>query len=68
MRLPGLDVSFGLAASAGDILIKDTGVADLQVCDDEGRVGHSRADFDACDDPFDAAPARGPVEELLEAA
>src|SRR5208282_6216408 len=27
-----------------------------------------RADFDACDDPLDPAPAFGPIEELLEAA
>src|ERR1700730_8221802 len=66
MRLPGLDVIFGLAAPAVDIFVKHAGVADLQVRDD--RVGPLRADFDACDDPLDAAPAFGPIEELLEAA
>src|SRR6266536_2176739 len=68
MRLPGLDVIFGLAAPAVDIFVKHAGVADLQVRDDEARVGPFRADFDACDDPLDAAPAFGPIEELLEAA
>ena len=40
----------------------------LQIGDDEARVGAFRAGFDARDDPLDAAPARGAVEELLEAA
>jgi len=68
MRLPRFDVVFGLAAPAIDILVKDTGVARFQIGDDKACVGPFRADFDACDDPLDAAPARGPVEELLEAA
>src|SRR5664280_645473 len=68
MRLPGFDVVFRLAAPAVDILVKDAGVARFQIGDDEACVGPFRADFDACDDPLDAAPARGPVEELLEAA
>ena len=68
MRLPRLDVIFGLASPAVDILVKDTGVAELQVRDDEARVWPFRADFDARDDPLDAAPARSSVEELLEAA
>ena len=68
MRLPRFDVVFSLAAPAVDILVKDTGVARFQIGDDEACVGPFRADFDACDDPLDAAPARGPVEELLEAA
>ena len=59
---------FGLAAPAVDILVKDTSVADLQVRDDEACIGPFRADFDACNDPLDAAPTRSPVEELLEAA
>ncbi len=63
-----LMVIFGLAPPAVDILVKDTGVADLQVRDDEARVRPFRADFDACDDPLDPAPAFGPIEELLEAA
>ena len=48
-----LDVIFGLAPPAVDILVKDTGVADLQVRDDEARVRPFRADFDACDDPLE---------------
>ena len=62
------DVIFGLASPWIDILVKDTGVAELQVRDDEARVWPFRADFDARDDPLDAAPARSSVEELLEAA
>jgi hypothetical protein len=57
MRLPGLDVIFGLAAPTVGILVKDTGVAGLQIRDDEARVGPFHADFDACDDPLGAAPA-----------
>ena len=49
-------------------LVKYTGVADLQVGDDEACVGPFRAGLDTGDDPLDAAPAGGPVEELLEAA
>src|ERR1700688_3443250 len=68
MRLPGLDVVFLLAAPAVDMLVKYTGIADLQVGDNEACVGPVRAGLDAGYDPLDAAPARGPVEELLEAA
>src|SRR3981081_4933998 len=68
MRLPGLDMVFRLAAPAVDILVKYTGVADLQVGDDEVCVGPFRAGLHTGDDPLDAAPAGGPVEELLEAA
>src|SRR5271170_7969802 len=68
MRLPGLDVVFRFTAPAVDILVKYTGVADLQVGDDEACVGPFRASLDAGDDPLDAAPTGGPVEELLEAA
>src|ERR1700730_13402245 len=68
MRLPGLDMVFRLAAPAVDILVKYTGVADLQVGDDEACVGPFRAGLHTGDDPLDAAPAGGPVEELLEAA
>ena len=59
---------FRFAAPAVDILVKYTGVADLQVGDDEACVGPFRASLDAGDDPLDAAPIGGPVEELLEAA
>src|SRR5271168_2716291 len=68
MSFPRLNMVFGLAASAIDVLIKDTGVWDPQVGDDEACVGALRADFDAGDDALDAAPARGPVVKLLEAA
>src|SRR5208337_731546 len=68
MRLPGLDVVFRFAAPAVDILVKYTGVADLQVGDDEACVGPFRAGLDTGNDPLDAAPTRGPVEELLKAA
>src|ERR1022692_1089019 len=68
MRLPGLDVIFGLAAPAVDILIEHARIAGVEIGDDEACVGPVRAGFDAGDDALDAAPARGPVEELLEAA
>ena len=68
MRLPRLDVIFGLAAPAIDILVERAGVALLQIGDDEARVGSFRAGLDAGDDALDAAPARGPVVKLLEAA
>src|SRR3977135_3814640 len=68
MRLPGLDVVFRLAAPAVDILVKYTDVADLQAGDEEACVGPFHAGLHAGDDPLDAAPAGGPVEELLEAA
>src|SRR3981081_3059789 len=57
MRLPGLDMVFRLAAPAVDILVKYTGVADLQVGDDEACVGPFRAGLHTGDDPLDAAPA-----------
>src|ERR1700731_4179406 len=66
MRLPGLDVIFGLAAPAVDIFVKHAGVADLQVRDDEARVGPLRADFDAYDDPLDAAPVLAPSKNSLK--
>ena len=58
MRLPRLDVIFGLAAPAVDVLIKGHGRCVFSDCgDDEARVWPFRADFDARDDPLDAAPA-----------
>src|SRR3954451_23061868 len=68
MGLPGLDVIFGLAAPTVDILIEHPRIAGVEIGNDEACVGPVRASFDAGNDPFDAAPARGPVEELLEAA
>jgi hypothetical protein len=38
-------------------LLKDTGVAELQVGDDDPRSRFFLADFDGCEDPLDAAPA-----------
>src|SRR5271166_5098674 len=68
MRLPGFDVVFGMAAPAIDILVERASVAFVQIGDDEARVGPFRANFDAGDDALDAAPTRGPVIELAEAA
>ncbi len=59
MRLPRLDVIFGLAAPVIDILERDTGIEELQVRDDKARVRPFRADFAARDNPLDAAPVRG---------
>ncbi len=56
---------FGLAAPAMDILIKNAGVAALQVRDDEAWVEPVRAGLDAGDDLLDAALAFGAVEALL---
>ena len=66
--LPGFDVVLGLTAPAVDILVEPTGVALLQIGDDEARVRTLRADLDAGDDALDAAPTRGPVVKLLEPA
>src|ERR1700739_438938 len=68
MGLPRLDVVFGLAAPAIDVFIEHASVAFAQIGDDEARVGSFRAYFDAGDDPLDATPALGTVEELLEAS
>ena len=56
----------GLAAPAVHVLVEPTGVALLQIGDDEARVRPLRADLDAGDHAFDAAPARGPVVKFLE--
>src|ERR1700692_1784379 len=68
MRLPGFDVVLGLAAPTVDILVEPTGVALLQVGDDEARVGPLRADLDAGDDAFDPAPTRRSVVKFLESS
>ncbi len=57
---------FGLAASAIEVFVERAGVALLQVGDDEAGVGSFLADFDASDDPLDAAPALRAVVEFLE--
>ena len=59
---------FGLAAPAINILVERAGVALLEIGDDETCVGPFRANLDAGDDALDAAPARGPIVKLLEAA
>src|ERR1019366_6860906 len=68
MRLPGFDVVLRLAAPAVDVLVEPAGVALFQIGDDEARVRPLRADLDAGDDAFDAAPTRRPVVKLLEPA
>src|SRR6201997_5300678 len=66
MGLPGLDMVFGLAAPAIDILVEPASVAFAQIGDDEAGVRSFRARFDAGDDPLDPAPALRAVEDLLE--
>ena len=66
MGLPGLDMVFGLAAPAIDILVEPASVAFAQIGDDEAGVRSFRARFDARDDPLDPAPALRAVEELHE--
>ena len=66
MGLPGLDMVFGLAAPAIDILVEPASVAFAQIGDDEAGVPSFRARFDASDDPLDPAPALRAVEELHE--
>src|SRR5208337_1851149 len=68
MGLEGLDVVFGVAAPAIDLLIEGASVASGEIGDDEAGIGAFLARLDASDDPLDAAPARRRVEELLEAA
>ena len=68
MRLPRLDMVFGLAAPAIEVFVKRAGVAPFQIGDDEACVGSLGADFDAGDYPLDPAPALRAVEELFEAA
>src|SRR5208282_61277 len=68
MRLPRLDVIFGLAAPTINILVEHSGVALLEIGDDEACVGAFRASLDASDDALDAAPTRGAIIKLLEAA
>jgi len=66
MGLPGLDVVLGLAAAAIDVFVKYASVALLQVGDDEPGVGSFLANFDAGEDPLDAAPTLRAVEVFLE--
>src|ERR1700681_1584143 len=67
MCLPGFDVVFRLATSAVDILVENASVADFQIGDDEACVGFG-ANLDAGDDALNAAPTRGAIVKLLEAA
>src|SRR5271169_2321293 len=66
MGLPGLDMVFGLAAPAIDILVEPASVAFAQIGDDEAGVRSFHARFDAGDDPLDPAPALRAVEERHE--
>lgn len=68
MCFPRIDVVFRLTAPTIDILIKRVGVAAVQIGDDEARVGSIRANFDARDDPLEAAPTLGRVVERLKAS
>jgi len=68
MGLEGFDVVFGLAAPAIEVFVEHASVAFVQIGDDEAGVGSFLADFDASDDPLDAAPTLCAVEELLEVA
>ena len=59
---------FGLAPPAINILIKHSGIACVQIGNDEARVDPVRANFDAGNDALDAALAIGAVVKLLKAA
>src|SRR5579863_8877613 len=66
MGLPRFDVVFGLSTSAIHLLVEPAGVALFQIGDDEARVRPLRADLDAGNNAFDAAPTRRPVVKFLE--
>ena len=66
MGLPRLDVVLGLSTSAIRLLIEPAGVALFEIGNDETRVGPLRAEFDAGDYAFDAAPTRRPAVKFLE--
>jgi hypothetical protein len=68
MTLPGLDMIFGTAAPAIDILVQRFRSAAGEIGDDESGVGSGLAGFNACDDALDAPPACCAIVELLEAA
>src|SRR3984893_12186671 len=68
MRLPRLDVIFGLAPPAVDILVKDTGVADLQVRDDEARVRPFRVEAGGGSQRPDIDPITLSIEAKLRRA
>src|SRR3546814_3446553 len=68
MGFPRLDVIFRLPPPAIDLLVEPAGRALFEIGDDEAGVGPLIADFDAGDDPLDAAPAFSAVVECLEAA
>lgn len=68
MGFPGFDVVLGLPPTAIDLLVEPSRRALLEAGDDKACVGTLFADFDAGDDPFNAAPASGAVMECLEAA
>ena len=68
MGFPRLDVVLGLASSAIDLFVEPAGRALFEIGDDEAGVGALVADFDAGDDPLDAAPTLRAIVERLEAA
>ena len=68
MRFPRLDVVFRLTAPTIDLLVEPAGRALFEIGDNKAGVSALVADFDAGDDPLDAAPAFGTVVERLEAA
>lgn len=68
MRFPGLDVVLGRSAPAVDILVERLGLSTGEVGDDEAGVSTLGADLDPRYDALDAAPAGGPIQELLEPA
>jgi len=54
------------ASSTIEVFVQRAGVALAQIGDDEAGIGSFLADFDASDDPLDAAPTLCAVEEFLE--
>jgi len=68
MRLPRLDVIFGLPARAIDIFVEGAGGATRQVGDDEACVHTVRSSLDTGDDPLGTILACGAVVEFLEPA
>jgi len=68
MGFPGLDVVFGLTASAIDLFVKPAGRTLFETGDDKAGVSALSTDLDTGDDPLDPAPAFGAIVECLEAA
>lgn len=68
MGSPRLDVVFCLAPPTIDLFIEPAGRAFLEIGDDKARVSALISNFDAGNDPLDAAPAFGTIVEGLEPA